>query len=303
MARGREIDVVPSFDYMRPASVEELVGGLAAAAAEAAVLAGGTDLHVKMRIGKMQPRVLFDISELEPLRRIRVQDGRLHIGAAVRMTEIAASQEVRRALPAMVSAVNEMSSRQIRNRATLGGNIVTASPAADAVPPLLAADAVVVLVGPEGDREVALADFVVGPGRTAKRPSEVVAEVAVPVGAMSRRSQFVKIGRRKAQAISVVNLAGCVEMEVDGRVRDLRIALGAVAPTAMRAHRAEAVLRGRRPSAGNLREAAAIAAQECRPISDIRATADGRRRLVEAWTLRMLQTLTGPASVGRGADQ
>jgi len=295
--------VVPSFDYMRPASVEELVGGLAAAAAEAAVLAGGTDLHVKMRIGKMQPRVLFDISELEPLRRIRVQDGRLHIGAAVRMTEIAASQEVRRALPAMVSAVNEMSSRQIRNRATLGGNIVTASPAADAVPPLLAADAVVVLVGPEGDREVALADFVVGPGRTAKRPSEVVAEVAVPVGAMSRRSQFVKIGRRKAQAISVVNLAGCVEMEVDGRVRDLRIALGAVAPTAMRAHRAEAVLRGRRPSAGNLREAAAIAAQECRPISDIRATADGRRRLVEAWTLRMLQTLTGPASVGRGADQ
>lgn len=295
--------MVPSFDYMRPASVEELVGGLAAATAEVAVLAGGTDLHVKMRIGKMQPRVLFDISELEPLRRIRVQDGRLHIGAAVRMTEIAASEEVRRALPAMVSAVNEMSSRQIRNRATVGGNIVTASPAADAVPPLLAADAVVVLVGPEGDREVALADFIVGPGKTAKRPSEVVAEVAVPVGAMSRRSQFVKIGRRKAQAISVVNLAGCVEMEADGRVRDLRIALGAVAPTAMRAHRAEAALRGRKPSAGNLREAAAIAAQECRPISDIRATADGRRRLVEAWTLRMLQTLTGPPSVGRGADQ
>ncbi|MFO1293620.1 MAG: xanthine dehydrogenase family protein subunit M [Rubrivivax sp.] len=292
-----------AFDYVRPGSLQELVRGLGEAGAEGAVLAGGTDLHVKLRAGKMRPRVLFDVSELAPLRAIVLKDGMLRIGAAARVTEIAASPAVRGALPALVSAVSEMSSRQIRNRATVGGNIVTASPAADAVPPLLAADAVVVLVGPEGGREVALADFIVGPGKTAKRPSEVVAEVAVPVGAMSRRSQFVKIGRRKAQAISVVNLAGCVEMEADGRVRDLRIALGAVAPTAMRAHRAEAALRGRKPSAGNLREAAAIAAQECRPISDIRATADGRRRLVEAWTLRMLQTLTGPPSVGRGADQ
>lgn len=291
-----------SFDYVRPRSLEELLTGLSEARAEGAVLAGGTDLHVKIRAGKACPRVLFDVSELAPCRGIVLEERRLRIGAAVRMTEIAESAAVRRIAPSVVSAVMQMSSRQIRNRATLGGNIVTASPAADAVPPLLAADAAVALVGPEGKREVALSEFLLGPGKTGLGLAEVVAEVVVPVPARNRRSRFIKVGRRKAQAIAIVNLAGSIDLEDDGRVRDIRIVLGAVAPTAMRARRAEHALRGTRPSAESLREAAALAAQECRPISDIRASAPGRRRLAEAWTLRMLQSMIGEGNEGRGAE-
>ncbi|MBN9459930.1 MAG: xanthine dehydrogenase family protein subunit M [Burkholderiales bacterium] len=290
------------FDYVRPRSLEDLLGGLRQAGSEGAVLAGGTDLHVKIRAGKTQPRVLFDISELEPCRRIVEKEGKLRIGAAVRMAEIAASATIQRIVPSLVTAVTQMSSRQIRNRATLGGNIVTASPAADAVPPLVAADATVTLVGAEGQREVALSEFILGPGKTGLGVGEVVAEVVVPAARADRRSRFIKVGRRKAQAISIINLAGCIDMETDGRVHDIRIVLGAAAPTAMRAYQAEQALRGRTPGPEDLREAAALAAQECRPISDIRATAAGRRLLVEAWTLRMLQELSGAGDDGRGAD-
>lgn len=279
------------FDYVRPQTLDDLLAGLRQADNEGAVLAGGTDLHVKIRAGAACPRVVFDISNLAPLRSIDDQGDQLRIGAAVSMTEIIASATLQRKAPALVAAACQMSSRQIRNRATLGGNIVTASPAADGIPPLLAADATLVLLGSAGRREVTLAEFLTGPGKTTLAQNEVLAEVLIPAEAPGCRSHFVKVGRRKAQAISIINLAGRMAIGQDGSVRDIRIALGAVAPTAMRARRAEAALLGNLPSAGNLAEAAALAAAECRPISDIRASASGRRLLVEAWTLRLLQTL------------
>jgi len=292
---------VVQFDYVKPSTVAQLLEGLHQARSEGAVLAGGTDLHVKMRLGLTAPRVLFDISELPPLRGIAAEGSHLRIGAAVRMAELMTSDTVRRMAPALVESCRQMSCRQIRNRATLGGNIVTASPAADAVPPLLAADASLVLVGPDGRRELPLGEFLLGPGKTALRQGEALLEVLLPVQAANCRSQFVKVGRRKAQAISIINLAGQVEIGPDGRIRDLRMALGSVAPTVMRARRAEASLEGQAPNAGNLAAAAALAAEECRPISDVRATGSGRRLLVAAWTLRLLQGLcaTG-AEMGGG---
>lgn len=279
------------FDYVKPATPEQLVSGLHEARGEGAVLAGGTDLHVRIRAGKARPRVVFDINDLASCRAI-VEDGdQLRVGAAVTMAEIMGSAIVRRKTPSLVLAASHMSSRQIRNRATLGGNIVTASPAADAVPVLLAADARLVLFNVNGKRELALADFLTGPGRTALGAGEILMEVIVPVERTDCRSQFMKVGRRKAQAISIVNLAGRITIGDDGLITDARIALGAVAPTAIRAHRAEQALNGRAPSLQSLAEAAALSAEDCRPISDGRATARGRALLVEGWTLRMLQKM------------
>jgi CO/xanthine dehydrogenase FAD-binding subunit len=213
-----------------------------------------------------------------------------------------ASATVLRLAPALVEAGRHMSCRQIRNRATLGGNIVSASPAADAVPPLLAANANLLLCGPDGRREVPLAEFLTGPGKTSLRQGEVLLEVRIPARNPNCRSHYVKVGRRKAMASSIINLAANIDIGPDGLIRDLRIALGAVAPTAMRARRAEKSLTGRAPNAKNLAEAAAMAAEECRPISDIRATSDGRRLLVQVWTLRLLQVLcekSGATAGGR----
>lgn len=284
-----------AFDYVRPRTLAELVDGLRASGGDGAVLAGGTDLLVKMRHGKSSPRRLFDISELAEARQIVDEGARLRLGACVRMAEIGSSAAVRRVIPSLAAAVTEMSSRQIRNRATLGGNIVTASPAADAVPPLLAADASLVLLGPAGRRELPLGEFLTGPGKTALGAGEIVLEVLVADPGPHCSSYFVKVGRRKSSAISVVNLAGWMRRETDGRIADLRIVLGAVAATAMRAGRAEAALRGQLPSAAALAQAAQLAAAECKPISDVRGSADGRRLLVQGWTLRLLQALVGEA--------
>lgn len=281
------------FDYVKPPTPEQLVKALHEARGEGAVLAGGTDLHVKIRVGKTRPRVVFDINGLAPCRAIVEEGDQLRVGAAVTMTEIMGSAIARRRTPSLVTAASHMSSRQIRNRATLGGNIVTASPAADAVPVLLAADARLVLFSVNGKRELALADFLTGPGRTALGMGEVLMEVIIPVERNDCRSHFVKVGCRKAQAISIVNLAGRITIGDDGLISDARIALGAVAPTAIRAHRAEQVLNGRPPSLRGLAEAAALSAEACRPISDSRATAKGRALLVEGWTLSMLQKLCG----------
>lgn len=291
------------FDYVRPETLEQLLDGLRRSGAEGAVLAGGTDLHVKMRLGHTAPRVLFDISELAACRQVIEADGWLRIGSCVTMAELIASATLSRVSPSLAAAARAMSCRQIRNRATLGGNIVTASPAADALPPLLAGDATLLLAGPAGRRELPLAEFLTGPGRTALAPGEVLIEIALP--AQGSRSRFVKVGRRRAQAISVVTLAGQLELGADGVLRDVRIALGAVAPTVMRARRAELALEGQPPSAENLAAAAALAAEECRPISDVRGTAEGRRLLVQAWTLRLLRQLCakdGGTSGGAGHD-
>lgn len=281
-----------TFDYVRPESLEQLIDGLLHAGGEGAVLAGGTDLLVKIRAGKVRPRVLFDIGAIRRLRRLHDEGERLHIGTAVTMSEIAASTLVRAKAPALAEAAAQVGARQIRNRASLGGNIVNASPAADSIPVLVASDARLILAGPKGRRELALADFLTGPGRTCLAPGELLVEVVVPTDRPGMRSRFLKIGRRRALAISVINLAGRAEL-AGGLVRAVRIVLGAVAPTAIRVPRAESILVGRQPDPALLGEVARMAAAEARPITDARATADGRRLLIEAWVPRLLQSLVG----------
>ena len=291
------------FDYLKPATLEDLLEGLRSANGEGALLAGGTDLHVKMRLGLKSPRLLFDISKLAAARNIVEAEGSLRIGACVTMSERMASPLVARLAPSLAEAARSMSCRQIRNRATLGGNIVTASPAADSVPALLAADARVLLASAAGQRQLALAELLLGPGRTALGPGEVLIEVLLPLPEAGRRSLYFKVGRRRAQAISVISLAGGLSLAADGRIGSARIALGAVAPTVMRARQAERFLEGELPSAVNLAAAAALAGEECSPITDVRASGAGRRLLVEAWTHRLLQQLCATSGDDAGGNR
>jgi CO/xanthine dehydrogenase FAD-binding subunit len=280
------------FDYVKPTSLENLVQELAQAGSSGAILAGGTDLLVKIRGGMRSHRVLFDVNDLHRLAGIEDKGDFIRIGACTRIRDVGESEAVKNAVPFLASAANQLGSPQIRNRATLGGNIISASPAADTVLPLMASGAKVRLKGAHEERELVLEDFMKGPGQTDIRDTEVLVEIEVPKLGPAARSQFLKVGRRRAMAISVVNLAGWMKKHGNGVIDDVRIVLGSVAPTALRAKRAENFLRGQSCTEEVLRETARIAGSECQPISDIRATERGRRLLAEAWTYRLLQVLS-----------
>ena len=280
------------FDYIKPTSLKNLINCVSQAKLEGAILAGGTDLLIKIRSGLISKRVLVDISDLKEISGIADEGDNLRIGAAVRMRELAESNLVRDSLPFLSMAASQMGSPQIRNRATVGGNISSASPCADTVPPLMAMGAKLKLRSQDGDREVSLEDFMKDAGQTNIRDYEVLTEIIVPKLGVGCKSHFFKVGRRKALAISVINLAGWLKTDPTGFVKDVKIVLGSVAPTAFRAKGAEAVLKGEIPTPSVIRATAQKASEESKPISDIRGTEKDRRLLVEAWTFRLLEVLT-----------
>lgn len=281
-----------SFDYIKPTSLDNLIEDVSRAKLEGAVLAGGTDLLIKLRKGLINKRVLFDITGLKEIAGIEDKNGELCIGAGATMQEIAGSDIVRNMVPFLSTAVGQMGSPQIRNRATVGGNIITASPCADSVPPLIAAGARLRLISSNGDREILLEKFMEDAGRTGILEHEVLTKIVVPKLAEGYRNQFFKVGRRDSLAISVINLAGCLKLDYEGVVEDVKIVLGSVAPTAIRAREAEHILKGKKADTVLIRKAAEKAAEESIPISDIRGSEKGRRLLVEAWTYRLIDVLT-----------
>ena len=281
-----------SFDYIKPTSLNNLINCVSQAKLEGAILAGGTDLLVKIRSGLITKRVLFDISDLEEISGIVDEGDSLRIGAGVRMRELAESSVVQDFLPFLSMAASQMGSPQIRNRATVGGNISSASPCADSVPPLMAVGAKLRLSSENGDREVSLENFMKDAGQTSIRDHEVLTEIIAPKLSVGCQSLFFKVGRRKALAISVINLAGWLKTDPRGVVEDVKIVLGSVAPTAFRAKGAEAVLKGKIATREIMQNAAKKAAEESSPISDIRGSEKERRLLVEAWTYRLIETLT-----------
>jgi carbon-monoxide dehydrogenase medium subunit len=288
MGRG----VMTQFDYVKPTSLEHLVQELSQVRSLGAILAGGTDLLVKIRGGMRTHRVLFDVNDLQDLIGIEDKGDFVRIGACTRIREVGESETIKSFVPFLASAANQLGSPQIRNRATIGGNIISASPAADTVLPLMASGAKIRVKGAHGEREIVLDDFMKGPGQTDIREGEVLVEINIPKLGPTCRNHFLKVGRRRAMAISVVNLAGWMKKNGNGMIDDVRIVLGAVAPTAVRAKKSETFLRGKPCTEEVLREAARMAGSECQPINDIRATEFGRRLLVEAWTYRLLRVLS-----------
>lgn len=278
-----------SFEYLEPTSIDEAVT-LGARFGEAGrFLAGGTDLMIQMRRGRVAPRHVLSLHRVTGLERIEV-DGAVRLGALVTHRAIERFPHFQGGLRALVEGAEVVGGHQIRNVGTVGGNIVNASPAADVVPVLLALDATVTCLGPEGERTLPLDGFLTGPGQTARRPGELLTSIRFERLPPRAATAFLKAGRRKAMEISVVCVA--VRLVLDPaheRCQEARIALGAVAPTTMRARAAERALEGQPLTDEVLRRAGRLAAGECQPIDDVRASARYRRLLVETLVPRAIR--------------
>jgi len=194
--------------------------------------------------------------------------------------------------PGLAQAARELGSIQVRNRATIVGNICRASPSADTLPPLIADGATVKMFGPAGERTVPLEGFFTGPGKTVLAPGELVTEIAVPPPPPRTGKHYLKHGRRKAMELATVGVAVSVTLDAD-TCRQIRIALGAVAPTVIRARQAEDTLRGRALDGAAIEAAAQIAMGECRPISNVRGSAEYRREMVGVLTQRAIRQAMG----------
>jgi xanthine dehydrogenase FAD-binding subunit len=239
-------------------------------------LAGGTDLFVRIRKGLDDPPFLVFIGELPELRGLRVTDEGWEIGAAVTHAELLASLPVR--LSILGLALSTIGGPAIRAMGTLGGNLANASPAGDGLVPLYLLEARVNLVGPGGVRELPVEEFVLGPGKTALRPGELIRSLFLPFPEEEPKSYFRKVGRRQALVIAVASLGALVWLR-DGVIHESRLALGSVAPTVLRPRQVEEALTGRPLDPEALRPLVWELSAATRPISDLRAQADYRSRV------------------------
>jgi carbon-monoxide dehydrogenase medium subunit len=277
--------------YLTPATMDEALRALAQHAGRARLVAGATDLILELERGQ-RPGIttLIDISRLPGLDRIELRDGRIRLGALVTHNHAAGSPLLQKRALALARACWEVGAPQIRNRATIAGNVITASPANDSIPPLLALEASVTLRRADGERTIPLAEFYTGVRRTVLGPDEMLTEISFAAPPDGTQSQFVKFALRRAQAISVVNAA--IVVALDGRrVRRAAIALGSVAPTVIRASQAEAALAGQTLSHEVVERAAEAAAVEARPIDDLRGSAAFRREMVRVCVARALRAI------------
>lgn len=277
------------FEYYEPGTLDEASALLVRHGAEASLLAGGTDLLVEIKEHIRWPKHVVNVKRIAGLAALAYDDRNgLRFGALVTAREIETSPVVLEKYPGLAQAARELGSIQVRHRATVVGNICRASPSADTLPPLIADGATVRIHGPAGGRTIALEDFFTGPGKTVLAPGELVTEVAVPAPAPRTGKHYIKHGRRKAMELATVGVAVSLTLERE-RCGEIRIALGAVAPTPIRARAAEDALRGRPLDGATIGATARIAMGECRPISNVRGSADYRREMVGVLTVRAIE--------------
>jgi carbon-monoxide dehydrogenase medium subunit len=287
----------PHFDYHTPHSWEEAVELLQGFGPQARPLAGGTDLMILIERGQLTPAHLISLDRIPDWEALQL-NGELRLGAGATYRALERRLAPDGPYAALVESARQIGGVQVRNVATVAGNLCNASPAADAVPPLLAMDAALLLCGPAGERQVGVEEFITGPGENVLGPAELLQQIRVPALPAGTATAFLKAGRRAAMEISVVCVAARLTLN-EGVCEIARIALGAVAPTPLRATSAEQALQGRPLTGAAAREAARLAAEATRPISDVRASADYRRYLSEVMVRRALelcyQRITGAA--------
>ncbi len=274
------------FQYLAPRRLDKALAWLTPTAVP---LAGGTDLFLRMQRRQTQPDRVLDLKRIPELDRIEPSDDGLRIGALALMETLAASPLIHNDYHALARSARVVGSIQTRNRATVGGNLANASPAADTATPLMALGAVVEATAADGTRELPVEQLFLGPGRTALRDGELLTAVLIPAMPARSGSAFQRCVRT-AMDIAVVNCAAFLRLGEDGVVVDARIALGAVGPTPLRAASAESRLKDQRFNPRIAEEAAACAADDARPIDDVRAGADYRREMVRVLTRRAIET-------------
>ncbi|HSB91218.1 MAG TPA: xanthine dehydrogenase family protein subunit M [Anaerolineales bacterium] len=289
------------FEFHEPSSIEAASELLGRHGRSAAALAGGTALLIDMRHAELRPSHVVSLWRIPGLSGIRANGG-LRIGALTTVTELGDALD-HPAWRGLREAARALGSWQVQNMATVGGNLCKASPGADLVPPLLCLDATLSLQSAGGQREVPLDGFLTGPDQTSLAPGELLVRIHVPPPPPRTGTAFLKIMRRLAVDCSIVSVCARVTMEEDGvTCREARLGLAAVAPNPIRARRAEALLAGKGLDEDTLKAAAREARAEARPISDVRASAEYRRHLVETLTARALALAVARARQGQ-ADE
>jgi CO/xanthine dehydrogenase FAD-binding subunit len=286
--------MLPEFELLMPKTLPEALEMLAEGAPNVTPLAGGTSLLVDMRGGVRRPRVLMNIAGLEELRRIQLEDRSLVVGSGLTIAELRDHPLVAQHAPVLGQGAAVFANPLVRNRATVGGNLVYASPAADTAPPLLVLGAQVELTSKAGSRRVPLEDFITGVRETIRRPDELLTAIRWPVPSSPSVWAFHKLALRRADAISVLSVAVMVERGTDGQCQ-VRIALGAAAPTPIRAHAAEELLCGQALTPEAIAEAGRLAAEATCCIDDIRGSAAYRKRVAGALVRRLLAQVAGEA--------
>ncbi len=292
------------FEVITARDTRHAVALLAEHGRSAQVLAGGTDLLVDLKFARHVPAVVIDVSRAHDLKQIELTAHGLLIGALVTHTEIMRSPLVRELCPVLAEAAHSIGAVQTRNLGTLGGNLVTGVPSMDSGPALFALDALVTLVKMGESRQMPIAEFFIAPRKTALAAGELLAEVVIPGRNLEKPADFQKLGLRKGQALALVNVAAALWVDWDKHTFVApRIALGAVAPTIMRALEAEAFLAASTITPQAMEEAGRIAAAEARPISDFRAPAQYRRDLVAVLTRRALSHAYARAKAKHEGEQ
>lgn len=270
-----------SFDYVAPTSVDEVLSLLANKNGDAKILCGGTDLLVQLREGRRKASLVIDVKIIPELTQITFdpQTG-LRIGAAAACHEICSDPNVSQLYPGLVDGIQLIGGVQIQSRASVGGNLCNASPAADAIPALIVHEAVCHIIGPSGSRALPVEEFCLAPGRNALQAGEILSSVNVPTPKDKFGAAYLRFIPRNEMDIAVVGGGVSVVLDEDGkRFVSARIALGAVAPTPLLASEAGAFLTGKPVTRENIREAARMAQSIARPITDLRGTAEHRKHL------------------------
>lgn len=291
---------LPKFEYFAPKTIEEACSLLAQYKGEARILAGGTDLLVKMKNRRTVPSYLINIKNIPDLDYFHYdEEAGLRIGALTTLEAIKTSPLVRRRFDILGQAASVMGSVEIRNQGTIGGNLCNAAPSAETAPALIALSARAKIVGPAGERTVALEDFFTGPGETVLQSGEILTEVQIPNPPPRSGGVYLKYSIRKMD-IAAVGVGVLFTLNGGESCADIKIALGAVAPTPIRARKAEEVIRGQQPTEELMARAAQVAAEESRPITDIRSRAEKRKEMVGVLTRQAIEQAAKEARLGGG---
>lgn len=278
--------LINTYEYLTPMNLQEALEALQRYDGRAALLAGGTDLIPEMKQGKRGPEYIVDLKHVPDLDRIGEDGDVLRIGALTKLRTIETSPLVRKYCHLLAQAASYVGSVQIRNRATLGGNICHASPSADTVPALLVLGSRVRIQGLAGERQEPIETFFLGPGITALRDGEILTEIIVPKQLKLESGVYIKHSIRKAMDLAIVGVAAIVRADEDGTATFVKLGLGAVAPTPIRARKAELLLEKQRLAEPIIRKAAQVAVEEIRPISDIRGSAEYRTEITRVLVRR-----------------
>jgi len=280
-----------AFDYVRPTTVDEAVSILARHGDQARVLSGGTDLIVALRESRRQVQVVVDIKALAETAELAYSpQAGLRLGAAVPCYRIYGDTAVAAAYPGLIDAARLIGGIQIQGRASIGGNICNASPAADSAPALIVHAATCIIAGPHGRREVAAEDFFAGPGRTVLQPGEFLVSILLPAPEPGFGAAYLRFTPRNEMDIAVVGAGASVVLDETRRtIRSARVALGAVAPTPLLVAAASDALAGLPADDAAVERAAALAQEAARPITDMRGTAEFRKHLSAVLTRRALR--------------